>query len=141
MLLECHVHRRKLLRIDFQVRLTAGIRGLAYNLEPGEGAHQVNAPIGGEWSGGFSFPSRYCLHGSTRNAKIYQANYFLRKFGMGISPEGDDAKERFLESFRSKPTSFNSVVHSGFHRITWPGRRLTTIRRIADRFVKRRIVR
>jgi len=127
-----------------------GIEGIAYDLVPGEGVHHpVNAPHwvqnGSEVS--ISLSLGHCLHSSTRDAKIYQANYLLRKFGispvaLGMSARRDNAKERFLEFFSDRhPTSFNSVVHSGFQRITWPARRLDKLRRVAVRLINDKIVR
>jgi hypothetical protein len=127
-----------------------GIEGIAYDLGPGDGVHHpVNAPHwvqnGSEVS--ISLSLGHCLHRSTRDAKIYQANYLLRKCGLnpmasGMSTRRDDAKERFLNFFSDRnPTSFNSVVHSGFQRITWPARRFAQLRRVAGRLVNQRIVR
>ncbi|HEY0255937.1 MAG TPA: cupin-like domain-containing protein [Candidatus Methylacidiphilales bacterium] len=95
---------------------------IAYDLPPGVGVHHpVNAPHwvqnGPEASISLSFG--LCLHASNEDARVYQANFMLRKLGLDPvpprqSPWRDAMKIRAVKLFAKRnPNSFEDVVYSG----------------------------
>jgi hypothetical protein len=101
-------------------------RGIAYDLEPGDGVHHpVNAPHfvenGAEVS--VSLSLGLCLHDSNRDAKVHQVNYLLRKFGLRPRPPGksrwqDASKALFVEMLSKRnPEKFDDLLYSGTGRL------------------------
>ena len=123
-----------------------GIEGVAYDLQPGEGVHHpVNAP---HWVQNgpvvsVSLSLGLCLYQSNKEAKVHQVNYLLRKLRLdpiapGKSVMRDDAKQRLINLFSDRDaTSFNSVVYSGFQRLTLPARAIAKLKRIAAQALNR----
>ena len=101
-------------------------KDIAYDLGPGDGVHHpVNAPHwvqnGPEVS--ISLSLGLCLHSSNRDAKVYQANYLLRKLGFDPTPprrseRRDSMKVSFISLWSDRnPKSFEQVVYSGATRL------------------------
>jgi hypothetical protein len=100
-----------------------------YHLVPGNGVHQpVRAPHwvrnGKDYS--VSLSINFCLQNCDLQAKVYQCNYYLRKFGMRPSPPGrsgwqDKVKSSVVEMFSKRtPESHNELLFSGIDRMTAP---------------------
>ena len=101
-------------------------KDIVYDLGPGDGVHHpVNAPHwvqnGPEVS--ISLSLGLCLHNSNRDAKVYQANYMLRKLGFDPTPPRrsemrDSMKARFISLWSDRnPKTFEQVVYSGATRL------------------------
>jgi len=101
-------------------------KDIVYDLDPGDGVHHpVNAPHwvqnGPEVS--ISLSLGLCLHSSNRDAKVYQANYVLRKLGFDPTPPRrsemrDSMKVRFISLWSDRnPKTFEQVVYSGATRL------------------------
>src|SRR5262249_30980242 len=70
-------------------------KDIAYDLEPGDGVHHpVNAPhwVQNGTDVSISLSLGLCLHNSNRDAKVYQANYLLRKLGFDPIPPRQSAR-------------------------------------------------
>jgi hypothetical protein len=111
---------------NFTMTPRAYAKDLAYDLTPGDGVHHpVNAPHwvqnGPEIS--VSLSIGLCLHESNRVAKIYQANYLLRKLGLQPTPPNRSRwRDRLKVSFVSvwsdrNPQGLDSAVYSGGTRL------------------------
>ena len=103
-----------------------GASGIAYDLGPGDGVHHpVNAPHwvqnGSEVS--VSLSLGLCLHRSTRDAQVYQANYMLRRLGLNPRPPRSSAwrdalKASFIRRVSDRsPKTFDDVLFSGMYRL------------------------
>ena len=109
-----------------QISPRAHEKDMIYDLAPGDGVHHpVNAPHwvqnGPEVS--ISLSLGLCLHTSNRDAKVYQANYLLRRLGFNPTPprlseRRDSMKASFISLWSDRnPKSFDQVVHSGATRL------------------------
>jgi hypothetical protein len=101
-------------------------KDIAYELEPGDGVHHpVNAPHwvqnGPEIS--ISLSLGLCLHTSNRDARVYQANYLLRKLGLNPTPprqshRRDAMKVSFISLWSDRnPSSVDQMLYSGVTRL------------------------
>jgi hypothetical protein len=71
-----------------------------------------------------------------KRARVYQANYFLRKMGLkpvppGLSPLRDTLKWRVISTMEHRhPKTFSEVVHAPVTRLKSP---LIVVRRLVKR--------
>jgi len=111
---------------NFAISPRAYSKDIIYDLGPGDGVHHpVNAPHwvqnGPEVS--ISVSLGLCLHTSNRDAKVYQANYLLRKLGFHPSPPyRSEWRDRMKISFISlwsdrNSESLDGAVFSGGNRL------------------------
>jgi hypothetical protein len=111
---------------NFTISPRAYAKDIAYDLESGDGVHHpVNAPHwvqnGPEVS--ISLAIGLCLHDSNRYAKVYQANYLLRRLGLKPKPPNrskwrDRVKISFITLLSDRnATSLEGAVYSGATRL------------------------
>ncbi len=111
---------------DFNIDARAVMKDTNYDLGPGDGVHHpVNAPHwvqnGTEVS--ISLSIGLCLHKSNDVAKVYQANYLLRKWGLRpMPPNRSEWRDKLKVSLVSRWSDRNSnsldgVVFSGGNRL------------------------
>ena len=111
---------------NFTISPRAYAKDTVYDLDPGDGVHHpVNAPHwvqnGPEVS--ISLSLGFCLHASNRDAKVYQANYLLRRLGLRPkppyqSPWRDRMKTSFISLWSDRnSTSLDGAVYSGASRL------------------------
>ena len=111
---------------NFTISPRAFSKDIEYKLGPGDGVHHpVNAPHwvqnGSEIS--ISLSIGLCLHKSNQDAKVYQANYLLRKLGLNPTPPHQSKwRDRIKISLVSRWSDRNSnsldgVVFSGGNRL------------------------
>jgi Cupin-like domain len=114
-------------------------RGTVFRLSPGEVVHQPTlAPhwVKNDNNISVSISINYCMKSIEKRARIYQANYFLRKMGLeplppGLSPLRDSLKWRVISTFEHRhPTTFSDVVHAPVTRLKSP---LNAVRRLVKR--------
>jgi Cupin-like domain len=114
-------------------------RGTVFRLNPGEVVHQPTlAPhwVKNDNNISVSISINYCMKSIEKRARIYQANYFLRKMGLrplppGLSPLRDSLKWRAISTLEHRhPTTFSDVVHAPVTRLKLP---LNAIRRLVKR--------
>jgi hypothetical protein len=114
-------------------------RGTVFRLTPGEVVH--HPPLAPHWvkngdNISVSISINYCMKTLEKRARVYQANYFLRKMGLkpvppGLSPLRDSLKWRVISTMEHRhPTSFSDVVHAPVLRLKSP---LNAVRRIVKR--------
>ncbi|MGH9945857.1 MAG: cupin-like domain-containing protein [Pyrinomonadaceae bacterium] len=112
---------------NFTISPKAIAKDIVYDLGPGDGVHHpVNAPHwvqnGKEIS--ISLSLGLCLHESNRDAKVYQANYLMRRFGLRPTPpHRSEWRDRIKSSFISlwsdrNSESLNGAVFSGGDRLS-----------------------
>lgn len=114
-------------------------RGTVYRLNPGEVVH--HPPLAPHWvqnddNISVSVSINYCMRSLEKRARVYQANYFLRKMGLkplppGISPLRDSCKTKVLSTLEHRnPKTFSEVVHTPVNRLKSP---LSAVRRLVKR--------
>jgi hypothetical protein len=114
-------------------------RGTVYRLAPGEVVH--HPPLAPHWvknddNISVSISINYCMKSLERRARVYQANYILRKMGLkplppGLSPLRDSVKRKVVSTLEHRnPKSFSEVVHTPVHRLMSP---LSAVRRLVKR--------
>jgi Cupin-like domain len=114
-------------------------RGTVFRLNPGEVVHQPTlAPhwVKNDNNISVSISINYCMKSIEKRARIYQANYFLRKMGLrplppGLSPLRDSLKWRAISTLEHRhPATFSDVVHAPVTRLKLP---LNAVRRLVKR--------
>jgi Cupin-like domain len=114
-------------------------RGTVFRLAPGEVVHQPTlAPhwVKNDDNISVSISINYCMKSIEKRARVYQANYFLRKMGLkplppGLSPLRDSLKWRVISTLEHRnPQSFAEVVHAPVFRLKSP---LIAVRRLVKR--------
>ncbi|WP_244145373.1 cupin-like domain-containing protein [Paraburkholderia mimosarum] len=114
-------------------------RGTVYRLAPGEVVH--HPPLAPHWvknddNISVSISINYCMKSIEKRARVYQANYFLRKMGLkplrpGLSPLRDSLKRRIISTLEHRsPKTFSDVVHTPVNRLKSP---LNAVRRLVKR--------
>jgi hypothetical protein len=114
-------------------------RGTVFRLIPGEVVH--HPPLAPHWvkngdNISVSISINYCMKSLERRARVYQANYFLRKMGLkpvppGRSPLRDSLKWSVISTMEHRhPTTFSEVVHAPVTRLKSP---LVAVRRLVKR--------
>lgn len=114
-------------------------RGTVFRLTPGEVVH--HPPLAPHWvrngdNISVSISINYCMKTLEKRARIYQANYFLRKMGLkpmppGVSPLRDSVKWKLISTMEHRhPTTFSEVVHTPVDRLKAP---LNAVRRLVRR--------
>lgn len=114
-------------------------RGTVYRLSPGEVVH--HPPLAPHWvqngdNISVSISINYCMKSLERRARVYQANYFLRKMGLkplppGLSPLRDSLKRKVISTLEHRnPKTFSEVVHTPVNRLKSP---LNAVRRLVKR--------
>jgi hypothetical protein len=114
-------------------------RGTVFRLAPGEVVH--HPALAPHWvkngdNISVSISINYCMKSLEKRARVYQANYFLRRMGLkpvppGLSPLRDSLKWRFISTFEHRnPTTFSEVVHTPVNRLKAP---LIAVRRVVKR--------
>jgi hypothetical protein len=114
-------------------------RGTVFRLTPGEVVHHPSlAPhwVQNDDNISVSISISYCMKSLERRARVYQANYFLRKMGLkplspGLSPLRDSLKRRVISTLEHhNPKTFSEVVHTPVNRLKSP---LDAVRRLVKR--------
>ncbi|MFX1762868.1 transcription factor [Paraburkholderia sp. A1RI-2L] len=114
-------------------------RGTVYRLSPGEVVHHPSLAPHWVKNGdniSVSLSINYCMKSLERRARVYQANYLLRKMGIkplppGLSPLRDSLKRRAISTLEHRnPKSFSDVVYSPVSRLISP---LNAVRRLVKR--------
>ncbi|WP_321783576.1 cupin-like domain-containing protein [Paraburkholderia sp. J94] len=114
-------------------------RGTIFRLAPGEVVHHPSlAPhwVRNDNNVSVSISISYCMKSLERCARVYQANYILRKFGLkplspGLSPMRDKLKRMLMSTLEHRnPKTFAEVVHEPLNRFRSP---LNAARRIVKR--------
>jgi len=83
-----------------------------------------------------SLSINYCMKSLEKRARVYQANYILRKLGLnslppGISPLRDSLKRGVISTLEHRnPKSFSDVVYTPVSRLISP---LNAVRRLVRR--------
>jgi hypothetical protein len=114
-------------------------RGTVYRLAPGDVVH--HPPLAPHWvkngdNISVSISINYCMKSLEKRARVYQANYFLRKMGLkplppGLSPLRDSLKTKVLATLEHRnPQTFSEVVHTPVNRLKSP---LNAVRRLVRR--------
>ncbi|RQH04131.1 cupin-like domain-containing protein [Paraburkholderia dinghuensis] len=114
-------------------------RGTIYRITPGDVVH--HPPLAPHWvqngdNISVSISINYCMKSLEKRARVYQANYFLRKMGLkplppGLSPLRDSLKRNVLSTLEHRnPKTFSEVVHTPVNRLKLP---LTAVRRLVKR--------
>jgi hypothetical protein len=114
-------------------------RGTVYRLAPGDVVH--HPPLAPHWvkngdNISVSISINYCMKSLEKRARVYQANYFLRKMGLkplppGLSPLRDSLKTKVLSTLEHRnPQTFSEVVHTPVNRLKSP---LNAVRRLVKR--------
>lgn len=111
-------------------------RGTVYSLMPGEAVHHPTLAPHWVKNGdniSVSLSINYCMKTIEKRARVYQANYVLRKIGLkplppGVSPWRDTLKWKVLSTLEHPdPKTFAEVVHTPVARLRSP---LGAIRRL-----------
>ena len=114
-------------------------RGTVFRLAPGEVVHHPSLAPHWVKNGdniSVSISINYCMKSLEKRARVYQANYFLRRMGLnplspGLSPLRDSLKWRVLSTLEHRnPTTFSEVVHTPVNRLKSP---LNAVRRLVKR--------
>ncbi|WP_321913024.1 MULTISPECIES: cupin-like domain-containing protein [unclassified Paraburkholderia] len=114
-------------------------RGTIFRLNPGEVVHHPSlAPhwVKNDNNVSVSISINYCMKSLEQRARVYQANYVLRKMGLkplppGVSPLRDKLKRKVISTLEHRdPKTFSEVVH-------WPVTRLKSPLDAVLRLVKR----
>jgi hypothetical protein len=104
-------------------------RGTVFRLSPGEVVHHPSlAPhwVKNDNNISVSISISYCMKSLEKRARVYQANYILRKMGLkplspGISPLRDSLKRKVISTFEHPdPKTFTEVVHAPLNRLKSP---------------------
>ena len=114
-------------------------RGTVYRLTPGEVVH--HPPLAPHWvkngdNISVSISINYCMKSLEKRARVYQANYFLRKMGLkplppGLSPLRDGLKRKVIATLEHRdPKTFSEVVHTPVNRLKSP---MNAVRRLVKR--------
>ena len=114
-------------------------RGTVYRLDPGEVVH--HPPLAPHWvkngdNISVSISINYCMKSLEKRARVYQANYFLRKMGLkplppGLSPLRDGLKRKVIATLEHRdPKTFSEVVHTPVNRLKSP---MNAVRRLVKR--------
>jgi hypothetical protein len=114
-------------------------RGTVFRLTPGEVVH--HPPLAPHWvkngdNISVSISINYCMKSLEKRARVYQANYFLRKMGLepsppGLSPLRDSLKWTVISTLEHRnPKTFSDVVHTPVNRLKLP---LNAVRRLVKR--------
>jgi hypothetical protein len=114
-------------------------RGTVYRLTPGEVVH--HPPLAPHWvkngdNISVSISINYCMKSLEKRARVYQANYLLRKMGLkplppGLSPLRDGLKRKVISTLEHRnPKTFSEVVHTPLNRLKSP---LNAVRRLVKR--------
>jgi hypothetical protein len=114
-------------------------RGTVFRLNPGEVVH--HPPLAPHWvkngdNISVSISINYCMKSLEKRARVYQANYFLRKMGLtplppGLSPLRDSLKWTVISTLEHRnPKTFSDVVHTPVNRLKLP---LNAVRRLVKR--------
>ncbi|MFT0173251.1 cupin-like domain-containing protein [Paraburkholderia mimosarum] len=114
-------------------------RGTIFRLSPGEVVHHPSLAPHWVKNGediSVSLSINYCMKSLEKRARVYQANYILRKLGLnplppGISPLRDSLKRGVVSTLEHRnPKSFSDVVYTPVSRLISP---LNAVRRLAKR--------
>jgi Cupin-like domain len=114
-------------------------RGTVFRLTPGEVVHHPSlAPhwVKNDDNISVSISISYCMRSLEKRARVYQANYFLRKMGLkplspGLSPLRDSLKRNVISTLEHRdPKTFSEVVHTPVNRLKSP---LSAVRRLVGR--------
>ncbi|MEK6295238.1 MAG: cupin-like domain-containing protein [Paraburkholderia tropica] len=114
-------------------------RGTIFRIAPGDVVHHPSlAPhwVRNDNNVSVSISISYCMKSLERRARVYQANYILRKFGLkplspGVSPIRDNLKRLFMSTLEHRnPKTFAEVVHEPLNRFKSP---LNAARRMVRR--------
>ena len=114
-------------------------RGTVFHLTPGEVVHHPSLAPHWVKNGdniSVSISINYCMKTLEKRARVYQANYFLRKMGLkpmspGLSPLRDSLKWKLISTMEHRhPTTFSEVVHTPVNRLKSP---LIAVRRLVKR--------
>jgi hypothetical protein len=114
-------------------------RGTVFRLAPGEVVH--HPPLAPHWvkngdNISVSISINYCMKCLEKRARVYQANYFLRRMGLkplppGLSPLRDSLKWTVISTLEHRnPTTFSDVVHTPVNRLKIP---VNAVRRLVRR--------
>jgi hypothetical protein len=114
-------------------------RGTVFRLAPGEVVH--HPPLAPHWvkngdNISVSISINYCMKCLEKRARVYQANYFLRRMGLkplppGLSPLRDSLKWTVISTLEHRnPTTFSEVVHTPVNRLKIP---VNAVRRLVRR--------
>lgn len=114
-------------------------RGTVYRLTPGEVVH--HPPLAPHWvkngdNISVSISINYCMKSLEKRARVYQANYLLRKMGLkplppGLAPLRDGLKTKVIATLEHpNPKTFSEVVHTPINRLKSP---LNAVRRLVKR--------
>lgn len=114
-------------------------RGTIFRLSPGEVVHHPSlAPhwVKNDDNISVSISISYCMKSLEERARVYQANYILRKMGLkplspGLSPLRDNLKRKVISTLEHPdPKTFSEVVHAPLMRLKSP---LNAVRRLVKR--------
>lgn len=114
-------------------------RGTIFRLSPGEVVHHPSlAPhwVKNDDNISVSISISYCMKSLERRARVYQANYILRRMGLhplspGVSPLRDNLKRKLMATLEHPhPKTFSEVVHEPLNRFKSP---LNAVKRIVKR--------
>jgi hypothetical protein len=114
-------------------------RGTVFRLAPGEVVHHPSLAPHWVKNGdniSVSISINYCMKSLEKRARVYQANYFLRKMGLepsppGLSPLRDSLKWTVISTLEHRnPKTFSDVVHTPVNRLKLP---LIAVRRLVKR--------
>ena len=114
-------------------------RGTVFRLAPGEVVH--HPPLAPHWvkngdNISVSISINYCMKCLEKRARVYQANYFLRRMGLkplppGLSALRDSLKWTVISTLEHRnPTTFSDVVHTPVNRLKIP---VNAVRRLVRR--------
>jgi hypothetical protein len=114
-------------------------RGTVFRLAPGEVVH--HPPLAPHWvkngdNISVSISINYCMKCLEKRARVYQANYFLRRMGLkplppGLSPLRDSLNWTVISTLEHRnPTTFSDVVHTPVNRLKIP---VNAVRRLVRR--------
>ncbi|WP_158939939.1 cupin-like domain-containing protein [Burkholderia sp. S171] len=114
-------------------------RGTVFRLAPGEVVHHPSLAPHWVKNGdniSVSISINYCMKCLEKRARVYQANYFLRRMGLkpmppGLSPLRDSLKWTVISTLEHRnPTTFSEVVHTPVNRLKVP---VNAVRRLVRR--------
>ncbi|MFD1559282.1 cupin-like domain-containing protein [Paraburkholderia silviterrae] len=114
-------------------------RGTIFRLNPGEVVHHPSlAPhwVKNDDNISVSISINYCMRSLEKRARVYQANYILRKMGLkplppGLSPLRDSLKRTVISTLEHRnPKTFSEVVHAPLTRLVSP---LNSVLRLVKR--------
>jgi hypothetical protein len=114
-------------------------RGTVYRLTPGDVVHHPSlAPhwVRNDDNISVSVSISYCMKSMEKRARVYQANYFLRKMGLkplspGKSPLRDGLKWKLISTLEHRnPKTYSEVLHAPVDRLKSP---LKAVKRLVRR--------